>query len=1395
MNPSQQFTVDLEQGLAEWVNSASSGGFPAPVRQDRWRALRAGVVNLWEFDVAEYWFANGWAQLTGRNETGKSSLMALTTLIPWLGDTSSSNIDTLGRSGKKFRYYVEPSGKDGDRRAQDATTNRGWLWVEYGRVDEGGPRFFTTMLFAEARSAAADVKLTWCTVEGSARVRQLIDLAPQRMVAAPKELPAQGLVVHPSATAYRDHVAERLLGSNADRLESIGKMLKVTRTPKLGAQLEISFVQKHLRSALPELSRTEVDALADGWDQLDQIRADLASTKEAAETLERFRRTAWLPWARAILRQRADAAGVARTTFDNVTRRETEARALVERSEGLRDRQTRAAASALQEAESARRAADELQASSRYLDARGRLTRLEEYRNRKADVAGQLAKDRADLEAARSRERSSVDEVTAFEKARLDRIKLADRRRQEFLDLARPLVDLPGDELDVAWVSQALSERKVTIETARRQASGSAVADSGATAAEEAAAGLLGQADADARLAAAAWSEAQSARESLSQAALGWAASVTPAVSDEVVDGWLTKLPINSEEVSRSQLDESIRRDWFEPAHSEWIVARDRAAQRAGQAQVEVARLEAEIAELLAQRAPSFPASTSWARRARPDASSAGAPLWSLVDPRDGVSDDALSRVEAALAATSLLDAWVTTDGAYLADRDGTDLVVTPPTAVGGPNLGDLLQVAECDPELGRTVVALLSGIALNQGPADGGRLTVSVDGSWRTLGMQGRAAPQQHHPEWLGVSARANRRRRRAEELGAELITRQGEVRLAAAEEKHADAALQDLAAMMLRRPTDDALRSNLSLAGERDARAELSASDAAKAEVTATRLRGAADTARAELARFCAEHRLPSEARELEHLTYTVVDAMSRLTTLELTIQLLTEAEQVLTSARDRLMRAQTELVEWQSRHDATAKELAETTATVATLEATIDADDREILDELDRLRTAERTASGVHNTLETELRTLGEELGRARAQLQTTEQEREAARGARDAAWDSFRVLLDRGLATEIGLTAADPGFSTADRVRDQVAIARREVVPPRWPADAAGQEALVRKLSGDLVKAASDDARIHLEAGGRTLRIAHDQHGLPVVEVLVDSTGTPLGPAAALARLGEIHDELATAYSHRVQATLDELLGSTFLEHLRDRLGQTKKLIARINAVLAEHPVVTTRTSLRIVLEPASDSDAAMLDAVSGQSLANPDVAGQVRDRLRERVEEAKRLAETQGDEDWRGRLAQQLDYRDWFQVQLTKRVGSDGKWLPLTLQGFAEMSGGARAVILMLPLVATLAALYDDLDGCPRPLWLDEAFDGLDSANREMVMDLFGSFDLDVLLAGPARLVNVRTVPAAAIYQVVRAPAPLAGVDLTLELWAGGDLIEVELQTSLPMAESGEDTLL
>ncbi len=70
--------MTLEE-LTSWRVAAIEGKLPEPVRSGRWQPLRAGVVNLWEYDTAEVWYADGRMQLQGANESGKSTLMTLTT--------------------------------------------------------------------------------------------------------------------------------------------------------------------------------------------------------------------------------------------------------------------------------------------------------------------------------------------------------------------------------------------------------------------------------------------------------------------------------------------------------------------------------------------------------------------------------------------------------------------------------------------------------------------------------------------------------------------------------------------------------------------------------------------------------------------------------------------------------------------------------------------------------------------------------------------------------------------------------------------------------------------------------------------------------------------------------------------------------------------------------------------------------------------------------------------------------------------------------------------------------------------------------------------------------------------------------------------------------------------
>jgi hypothetical protein len=680
------------------------------------------------------------------------------------------------------------------------------------------------------------------------------------------------------------------------------------------------------------------------------------------------------------------------------------------------------------------------------------------------------------------------------------------------------------------------------------------------------------------------------------------------------------------------------------------------------------------------------------------------------------------------------------------------------------------------------------------------GPLTVSPDGRWRTPSLAGRARPAHGQAEWIGAAAQADQRRRRIVELLELRATAQQAADQAQASADAAQAGLDELARQLAACPDDAPLRRQLERAHERDAVAARSAVAADQAQTEADRLRAVADTAQARVLDHCARHRLPADAAGLRATRAGLAEAGRRLMVWRHQAQAVVANQEALAVSQGHRDALVSEHATQAARRDTLAAALAQAEAAVAAISSTIGADDQAILDQLDTWRAAERDAITHHEQVAERRHAIAELVGQAKATLASSQDDRHQATAQRDHAFARFRQLVDAGLPGQIDLNLPAAHSAGVEAVRDQVAATRAAVRPRAWPDrsdDAEEQEAFLARRERELTSAAHD-TRTGLEAGGRTLRLLRDAADLPQVEVVVDASGAGLGPRQAELRLTQIHDELAAAYNQRVQATLDELLGSTFLEHLRSRLGEAYDLVTRINAALAAHPIVTTQTSLQIHLMPANEPDGHMIDAIRGPSLGHPEVAARVRDNLRQRVERAKSEAETAGAPDWRDRLGDHLDYRGWLSVHLRRKIGRDGRWAPLTTQAFAELSGGARAVMLMLPLVATLAALYEQMDAAPRPLWLDEAFDGLDANNRAEVMALFGDFDLDVLLAGPTRLVNVSTVPAAAIYQVVRAPAPAPGVDLTLELWAGGDLIQVDLPVTLPLGQAdtpGQDRLL
>jgi hypothetical protein len=1380
------------------------GALPEPSRRDRWQLLRAGVVNLWEFDVAEYWLADGRAQFVGQNQSGKSTLMALTSLILLAGDLDRQLVDTFGQEHKAFRYYVEPTGDPQDRRESGPATSRGWAWLEFARRGDDGPRYFTCLLFAQARRGATDLDRTWAVCDGQARVRAGLDLHQAAAVRPPSQLAAvPGFRMARTGTEYRSWVARDLFGfTDPDRLDAVVRMLKVLRTPHLGQRLDPSFFTAQMRIALPAIEPAQVEHLAQGWDALDALARDRDQARTARDAVAGYLAQAWNPWADAILRGRADQLVTTLAGLDEADRAAADAGQAVTAAQDQVAETTAQLGADRDTLARVEQGYEDLLTAPADGDSAGPAARMEQLqqaaaRSRRAaeDLAAEARKSQATLDR-RAAERQAAIETAA---RATDRVATATRAAAAAAETA----GLPAEA--VAWAAKGESARlDAAIRQQRQQVADARpllAAAARARQQEEAAARWATQATAAQGRCAARSGQAatavDAALQALSDELEGWAAALgedAPPPTQRA--GWLQAV---SEQCAQPEpqplLAGLLRAGWLTP---QTAALRERAAvheYRAGERQHQARERDDQAAQqLLAE--PEAAAPGRYLRRQRPPAGPDGTPLWRLLEPREGVTPQTLACIEAALDAAGLLDAWVTPDGTWLPARDGRDTVLTaatgwPDTTASFSTLASVLQPAPDAGPLASRVGALLHAIGYlaeeNRAPLSYA-YGVTADGRWHTPFTAGQAGVPEHGPGLIGAATRRDARDRRVQALRDEtaalreeaaglrraaallrerlteletaaarapgdvglvraVLARQAadaELRRAEAARDRADdelgqarAAAQDAHTVLLG-PT--ALSGHLGVPGP-------SATDAAGLDERAGALQAAGATI-AELAVAQAEQHAAQRAEERARALYT-------------------ETAQLAAEAGERASRA--------LRHADRDQDVADNA------EETLDLSGRE-------LRQAAREQRAHRDELTAALDELQAEHGRrlaaaaaasvrlAAAQLRHTE-----AGQARDAALAAWWIPVDAGLAAARGLPAA-PGRTPADAAV-QAKSARQLIHLPARPGVDPG--ARVAAAWAAVVGRPLVELRTVLEAsGGRGVALL-DPAGpgqLPGVAILADGAGLTSEPAQAVAQLDQQIATLTERHDQTVDQVLAGLLSSTFVEHLQDRQAAVTELIDGVNQVLAQHPTGASATTLRLRRQAAAGHETAFavltaLGSPAAQPPAGQPPAGQpdeARDQVRTFLEQQIRAAQDQGRAgaaDWRQHLAVLLDYRRWFDVVTDYRVG-EGSWRPFTEEVHAKDSGGGKAVTLLQPMLAALVALYREPGTAPRPLWLDEAFTGVDDANRATMLALLVTFDLDFLLAGPTTLVTTAQVPSAAVWFINRAPAPDPGVDLSLLLWSG-----------------------
>ncbi len=1285
----------------------------------RYRPVRAGIVNLWDYTDHEFVFHGGRLVLRGANGSGKTK--ALEVLFPFLLDASISpqRLDPFTGAGRTMR--------DNLLYRPDRETVTGYAWMEFARGDDDHVVIGAGL---RAQRSRPDVTTWYFTTDRPLGAGWSL-LDEERQPLTPKAL--RVLIgadnVYDTATSYRKRVDDVLFGSiGVDRYASMIQLVLYLRRPQLAKDLDLGELSTTLSAGLRPV---DDDLLAEGarsFDDLEAVQRELERLEQACQATEQFLRM-YVPYVRVVGRHRADAV--------------LHARASVRRTELLCVEARRVALMAVHATATAQVALDEaIVEERRFADERAALQRSDAYQTigqledlRRHVVDAQEAVGRA--EHAEARAVSRLDEL-------LSRAATAERERDtassssnsmfERLRAGAGVVAAPrlseidglADQADPRPAALGVArERRTDLDTVRGLLEGFERAAAAAGRAEHELADAATRLDEALTAEEAAMTSASETRHELADAVSTWAGRWTWVTTEDVAGLRAAVVDGDRPNLREELLSRSAER------RQDVAAAIARLDDEATRLAAERVRLIDERADVDAERddAPPPPPVT---RRNRCD--TPGAPLWRVVDFADAVSAPERAGLEAALHAAGLLDAWITPTRIDTTDELDTFLRVDPtgrPESAdrAGSTLAALLVVdlpAQCPLEPDH-VHAVLAGIGLET-------LGVSVDTAGRfALGpLVGRSAADT--AEYIGATARAARRTRRLAALDIAIAETEGHLDdLATRRLDHAaalvayDRAIDDLPST---RPVEDARRR----ADEAIVTVTTRRHDHVRRERDALDMTARRTATHDALRDEAIQRAIPDDRAGLDRFA-------DSLRAFEVSIEDYARARSHERTTRTRALEFVADADRQRVEVDEHRHQLADRRAThrrldaeLATLEDTRGVEAAELVANLARVDHDLSAAAGTVEATRQEVQDAAVRVAQTEAAVAAAERERDAAHAEQATAFERVRVLRRPELRATLGLDDADDPDHFVDDLSEACAgVATGD--DRRQAAKTAARNAFQRLEThlGPRYHASLDDA------DDVDLAMVADDDGVASV-------------ASFSARITHRRDDQRTLLTAQERQVLEDTLIDTLCRQLHHRLRDGEDQVRQMNRSLAGR---TTTTGKTVQLTWASNENLSDDQRQIAKLLdRDPAYIGDDRALLRESLAHeirAERANDPGGN--YQQVLARVLDYRTWrsFGVRLRERDGSERQ---LSKRLFNQHSGGERATILHLPLFAAAAAHFEAAGTqCPRLIALDEAFAGIDAATTRQLLALTVDFDLDLFLTGHDFWGTYPEVPALAVAQL------------------------------------------
>lgn len=278
---------------------------------NHWQVHRAGILNYWYYDEAEFLFAGGRLMLRGSNGSGKSVTMQSLVTVLLDGVTQARQLDSFGSQSRRIEDYLL-----GEREISEVDERTGYLFFEYKR--EETEQYVTTGIGLHAKRGTGRVDFWGFVLENGRRVGTdfafyhlghdpetgktvKIPLSRRELVHA---IGADGQVVS-SHSEYMALVNARVYGfRELGQYEELMRLLIQLRSPKLSRDFKPTVIYEILNASLPALTDEELRPLSETLANIEQTRLSLEQMRREEKAFSQLCQ-AYTAYNRSVLGKRA----------------------------------------------------------------------------------------------------------------------------------------------------------------------------------------------------------------------------------------------------------------------------------------------------------------------------------------------------------------------------------------------------------------------------------------------------------------------------------------------------------------------------------------------------------------------------------------------------------------------------------------------------------------------------------------------------------------------------------------------------------------------------------------------------------------------------------------------------------------------------------------------------------------------------------------------------------------------------------------------------------------------------------------------------------------------------------------------------------------------------------